>query len=189
MAPRFGGAPFSFDGPGVCGNTWLHHVTPNAASMTDSAQRLTLYVRPEDRALYGLSEDAEWSLSRRLRFMARVYGRVVREAAPALSLDEWEHVLAAANGAPFDVIGEDAAPEAILSHLWLSVMDTPANVLPDASGRLDPVQFALRLRRLPLAAQAGIFEVALAFWRVHDAPARSTLREEIEALGGKLTPA
>lgn len=141
----------------------------------------SIYVPDDvDEAIIAAS-DAE-SYSGRVAYLATIAVTTAIEAAPALKVGEWCAIADALNG--HLPMYEQGAGN-VLRSAWHSVFDSGSEC--DEKWGVDCAELARRLSALPLAAQAGVFEIGRAFWRRGDEVSNHpNYTEAFKALGAKV---
>lgn len=106
---------------------------------------------------------------------------LVMPEVPAIPLSEWLALAYALNG---HYPAYEQGPRAVFGSAWHSVYDSAPNA--DSQFGVDCKALAHRLQALPLAAQAGVFEVIKRFWsRVGGEPQDN--EAALRAVGAKIS--
>lgn len=141
----------------------------------------SLYI-PDDIDANIIAASESESYSARVAYMCGVAHKVALEAAPALSVGEWCSIADALNG---HYPSYEQGVNAVLGSAWHSVFDSAPEC--DEKWGVDCASLARRLLDLPLAAQAGVYEIARAFWRRGDEGSEgATYADVFTALGAKV---
>lgn len=99
------------------------------------------------------------NFSQRASHLIALADALVMPEVPALSLPEWLALASALNG---HYPAYEQGPRAVFGSAWHSVYDSAPEA--DAQFGVDCKALAHKLQALPLAAQAGVFEVIKRFW-------------------------
>lgn len=137
------------------------------------------YYPPSVAAIISASEGD--AFSPRVAHLITLADALVMPEVPALALSEWMALASALNG---HYPAYEQGPRAVFGSAWHSVYDSD----PDADSQfgVDCKSLAHRLQAMPLAAQAGAFEVVKRFWsRVSDDPQDNDAA--LRAVGAKIS--
>lgn len=120
------------------------------------------------------------SFSPRVAHLITLADALVMPEVPALALSEWMALASALNG---HYPAYEQGPRAVFGSAWHSVYDSAPEA--DAQFGVDCKSLAHRMQAMPLAAQAGAFEVVKRFWsRVVDDPQDN--EAALRAVGAKI---
>lgn len=139
-------------------------ITP---AMTDKpmARKATIYLHPSTLTILGPRGEDKANLSGRINGIVQRYAGITSDSMPELSLGEWCAICDANNGTgAFELAGTDI-DEA--RHLWANVADSGPDGLGDKWG-VDLEALAKKLRAMPMASKAAVYEVVRAFWSSPD---------------------
>lgn len=141
----------------------------------------SLYIPDDIDTAVIAASDAE-SYSGRVSYLCGIAVQVAVDAAPALSVGQWCAIADALNGY---LPSYEQGPAQVLRGCWFNVYDSAPEL--DAKWRVDCAALARQLGDLPLAAQAGVYEIARAFWRRGDVVSGTgSYSDAFLALGGKV---
>jgi hypothetical protein len=119
----------------------------------------SLYIPDDiDRDIIAAGEGE--SYSGRVAYLLTIASKAMQAELPGLHVGEWCAIADALNGHWPSY--EQGVP-AVLGSAWHSVFDSAPEL--DAKWKVDCAVLARRLLDMPLTAQAGVYEIARAFWR------------------------
>lgn len=136
------------------------------------------YYPPSVAAIISASEGD--AFSPRVAHLITLADALVMPEVPALALSEWLALASALNG---HYPAYEQGPRAVFGSAWHSLYDSAPEA--DAQYCVDCKALAHRLQAMPLASQAGVFEVIKRFWsRVGTEPQDN--EAALRAVGAKI---
>lgn len=137
------------------------------------------YYPPIVAAIIAASEGD--AFSPRVAHLITLADALVMPEVPALALHEWLALASALNG---HYPAYEQGPRSVFGSAWHSLYDSATEC--DAQFGVDCKALAHRLQAMPLASQAGVFEVIKRFWaRVVDDPQDNAAA--LRAVGAKIS--
>lgn len=125
-----------------------------------SSKKSTYYADDVERVI-DINPDGAESWSGRVGFLIGAAGEVATDSCPALPVQVW-CALAEANGSTFQQY--EIGPGSVVSGMTLNLYDLG----PENHFGIDAEHWARTIRKMPFAAQFGVFEVVRRFWKSPD---------------------
>ena len=146
------------------------------------AKRTSIYLPVHTQAV--LKSYGEGSTSGTITGLIDRYQTITADAMPSLTEAEWSLICDALNGCGVWI--STGGPDPFLM-LWAEIYDSEQDGLGEKWG-VDVQALARRLRELPLAGRAAVWDVAARFW-AHPKLDKLETREILLAVGAKITDA
>ena len=146
------------------------------------AKRTSIYLPVHTQAV--LKSYGEGSTSGTITGLIDRYQAITADAMPSLSEAEWSLICDALNGCGVWI--STGGPDPFLM-LWAEIYDSEQDGLGEKWG-VDIQALARRLRELPLAGRAAVWDVAARFW-AHPKFDKLEIRELLLEVGAKIADA
>lgn len=143
------------------------------------AKRTSIYL--PDQVGDFIRSYGENSLSGSIATLLERYRAITTGACPELRMAEWCAIVDANNGCGVWLSAGGPDP---FSSLWANVADSEPDGL-DEKWKVSCLELAERLRQMPLASKAAVWDVAARFW-AHPQLQELSFRELLLAVGAKI---
>lgn len=142
----------------------------------------SLYIPDAIEAIIDAGEGESYSA--RVSHLIALAGAAAAAETPVLTMGEWVAVVTAVRDNPASY---ERGPETVFRAAWNGIADAADHSV--GGWAFDEVELARRMKALPLAAQAGAFEVARRFWaQGHGAGTPAKVRKALLAVGANVAP-